>query len=115
MEQGPAMTARSRPPMVGAGSGKADDGVFFFHVAAGEFVGFGDADDFRNAGERFQVAAVDLALIAGDADGGALGSGKGMGTETQLHNVVADRLDLFRRSLRFHDNQHDYQRFSSSL
>jgi hypothetical protein len=29
-----------------------------------------------------------------------------MGTETQLDNVIADGLDLFRRSLRFHDNQH---------
>ena len=104
MEQGPATMARSRPPMVALGARKADDGVFFFHVAAGKFVGFGDADDFGNAGERFQVAAVDFALVAGDADGGALGSGKRMGAETQLHDMVADRLDLFRRGLRFHDD-----------
>ena len=61
----------------GVGSGKADDGVFFLHVAAGQLVGLGDADDFGDAGERFQVAAVHFALVAGDADGGALGSGKG--------------------------------------
>ena len=83
---------------------KADDGVFFFDVAAGELVGLGDADDFGDAGERFEVAAVDFALVAGDADGGALGSGKGMGAEAQLLNMVADGLDLFRRGLRFHDN-----------
>ncbi len=63
----------------GVGSRKADDGVFFFYVAAGQFVGFRDADDFRDTGERFKVAAVDFALVAGDADGGALRSGKGMG------------------------------------
>ena len=86
------------------GSGKADDGVFFFNVAAGQFVGLGDADDLSDAGERFQIAAIDFALVAGDADGGALGSGKWMGTETQLLNMVADRLDLLRRGVRFHDD-----------
>ena len=88
----------------GAGAGETDDRVFFFHVAAGEFVGFGDANYFRNAGERFEIAAVDFALISGDADGGSLRAGKGMGAETQLHDVVADRLYLFRRSVRFHDD-----------
>ncbi len=92
--------------MAAVAAGEANDRVFFFHVAAGEFVGFGDADDFLDAGERFEISAIDLALIAGDANGGALGAGKGMGTETQLDNVIADGLDLFRRSLRFHDNQH---------
>jgi len=29
-----------------------------------------------------------------------------MGPEAQLLNVIADRLDLFRRSVRFHNNQH---------
>ena len=88
----------------GVGSRKADDGVFFFHVAAGEFVGLGDADDFGDAGERFKIAAIDFALVAGDADGGALGAGKRVGAEAQLLNVFADRLDLLRRGLRFHDN-----------
>ena len=90
----------------GVSSCKADDGVFFFNVPAGQLVGLRDPDHFGNPGEGFQVAAVHFALIAGDANGGALGSGKRVGTETQLINMLADRLDLLRRGLRFHDNQH---------
>ena len=86
----------------GVSSGEADDGVFFLYVAAGEFVGLGDADDFSDSGERFQIAAIHFALVAGDADGGALGSGKRMGAEAQLFDMVADRLNLFRRGLRLH-------------
>ena len=66
----------------GVGSREADDGVLFLHVAAGKFVGLGDADDFGHAGELFEVAAVDFALVAGDADGGALRSGQRMGAES---------------------------------
>ena len=57
---------------------EADDGVFFFAVATGEFVSLGDADDFGDAGEFLEVAAVGFALVAGDADGGALCAGEGM-------------------------------------
>ncbi len=88
----------------GVSAGEADDGVFFFNVAAGELVGLGDADDFGDAGELFEVAAVDFALIAGDADGGALSAGQRMRTEAQLFDVFADGLDLFRRGLRLHDD-----------
>jgi hypothetical protein len=86
------------------GSFKADDGVFFFDVAAGQLVGLADADDFGDAGELFDVAAVDFTLVAGDADGGALGSWHGMRAIAQLLDVVADGLDLFRRGLRLHDD-----------
>jgi hypothetical protein len=89
---------------VGIGSGKADDGVFFFHVPAGQLVGLGNADHFGDAREFFEVAAVHFALVAGDADGGALGSGKRMGAEAQLLNVIANRLDFLGRRLRLHDN-----------
>ena len=88
----------------GIGAGEADDGVFFLDVAAGELVGLGDADDFGDAGELFDVAAVDFALVAGDADGGALRAGQGMSAEAQLFDMVADGLDLFRRGLRLHDD-----------
>jgi len=36
-----------------------------------------------------------------------------VGTETQLLNVIADCLDLLRRRLRFHDNQHDIPQTTS--
>ena len=86
MEQGPAMMASVAAADSGIRSRKADDGVFFLHVAAGQLVGLGDADHFGDAGELFQVAALHFALVAGDADGGALGSGKRMGAEAQLLN-----------------------------
>jgi len=85
----------------GVSSCKADDGVFFFNVPAGQLVGLRDPDHFGNPGEGFQCCRVHFALIAGDANGGALGSGKRVGTETQLINMLADRLDLLRRGLRF--------------
>ena len=91
----------------GVGSGEADDGIFFFDLAAGQLVGLGDPDDLSHPRERFEVAAVDLTRVAGDADGGALGSREWMGAETQLLNGLADRLDLLRRGLRFHHNQHN--------
>ena len=97
------MMARLRPPMAASVPGKTDDGVFFLYVAAGELVGFGDADDFGDAGKIFKVAAVDFALVAGDADGGALRAGQRMGAKAHLFNVVADGLDLFLRGLRLHD------------
>ena len=87
---------------------ETDDGVFFLHVAAGQFVSLGDADDFGDAGKLFQVAAIHFALVAGDADGGALRPGKRMGAKAQLLDVFADRLNLLRRSLRLHDDQHDW-------
>ena len=90
----------------GVRSGETDDGVFFLHVPAGQLVGLGNANHFGDPGKLLQVAAFHFALVAGDADGGALGSGKRVGTETQLLNVLADRLDLFRCRLRFHHNQH---------
>ena len=104
MEQGPATMARDAAADGGVSAGEADDGVFFLHVAAGELVGLGDADDFGDPGELFEIAAVDFALVAGDADGGALGSGERMGAKTQLLNMVADRLNFFRRGLRLHDD-----------
>ena len=67
----------------GVGSREADDGVFFLYVAAGELVGLGDTDDFGDAGQLFEVAAVDFALVAGDSDGGALRAGHGMRAEAQ--------------------------------
>ena len=99
---GPGDDGQVAPADGGVGAGEADDGVFFFYVAAGEFVGLGDADDFGDSGELFDVAAVHFALVAGDADGSALRSGQGMGAEAQCFNVVADRLNFFRRGLRLH-------------
>ena len=88
-------------------SRKPYDSVFFFHVPAGQLVGLRDTNHFRDPGERFEIAAIHFALIAGDADGGALRSRKRMSAEAQLFNVFTDRLDFLLRSLSLHDNQHN--------
>src|ERR1700722_6792793 len=52
-------------------SGNAQDGVFFFDVAADQFVGLADRNAFDHAGKGFEHAEVERAFVAGDADGGA--------------------------------------------
>jgi hypothetical protein len=49
---------------------------------------------------------VDLALVAGDADGGALRAGQRMRAQAQAFNLVAYRRDLFFGRVRFHDYEH---------
>jgi hypothetical protein len=85
-------------------SSKANDGIFFLHIAAGELVRLADADHVGHAGKIFKVAAVDFAGVAGDTDGSALRARQRMGAKSHLFDVIADRLYLFLRSLRFHDD-----------
>ncbi len=99
----------------GVGTGKADDGVFFLGVAAHQLVGFRDADHLGDALQRFNVAAIHLTLIAGNADGSALRAGQGMGAIPKRLNVIADCLDLFRTCLRLHDYEHFEPSFNTSI
>ena len=89
---------------VAARSGDAEDGVFGFHVAADEFVGLADGDAFDDAGERFEDAEVDRAVVAGDADGGACGAGNGMGFEAEAFDACADGADLLLGGVGLHDD-----------
>jgi hypothetical protein len=57
-------------------------------------------------GELFEIALVDLALVAGDANGGAARAGHGMWAEAELFNVFADGGDLLRCGLGLHDDEH---------
>ena len=93
--------------MVALVPGKAHDRVLLLYIAANQLVGLRDPDDFRDAGEFFEVALIDSATIAGDADGGTLGAGHGMGAKAQQLNLFADGLNFFRRCLRFHDHEHE--------
>ena len=77
------MTATSSPPKVASVVGKADDRVFFLQVAAHQLVGLADADDLLHAFHLVEGAGLDLRLVAGDADGGALRSGHGMRAKAQ--------------------------------
>ena len=101
---GPAMIARFRPPIVAVGAGKADDGVLFFHVAADQFVGLADPDDFLHARHLFERALLDFALVAGDADGGALRARHGMGAVAECFDFLANGAHLLFRGMRLHDN-----------
>ncbi len=88
----------------GVGPGKADDRVVFFHVAADQFVGLRDLDDFLHARHFFERALFDLALVAGDADGGAVGSRHGVGAVAQLFDFLANGAHLLFGGLRLHDD-----------
>ena len=88
----------------GVGAGKADDGVVFLNVAADQFVRLGDADDFLHARQFFQRARLDLALVAGNADGGALRAGDGVGAVAHRLDFLADRTHLLFGGVRLHDD-----------
>jgi hypothetical protein len=88
----------------GVGAGEGDDGVLFLHIPANELIRFRDANDFGDAGEFFEIALIDLALIAGNANRRALRTGHGMWAKAQLFNVFANSLDLLRRCLGLHDD-----------
>ena len=92
--------------MVALVPGKVNDRVLLLYIAADQLVGLRDPDHLRDAGEFFEVALIDGAAVAGDADGGALRARHGVGAKAQQLNLFADCLDFFRRCLRFHDHEH---------
>jgi len=75
-------------------SGNAQDGVFFFYVAADQFVGFADRNAFDYAGKGFEHAKIERAFVAGDADGGAEGAGDGMCFEAEAFDAFANGANL---------------------
>ena len=95
---------RSADEDVAARRGNADDGVFGFGVAADELVGLGDGDALDDAGQGFEDAEVDCAVIAGDADGGAGGAGDGMGFEAEAFDALADGANLLLGGVGLHDD-----------
>src|SRR5579872_3548790 len=97
------------------GSGKANDSVFFLHIAADELVGLGDLDDFLHARHFFERALLDFALVAGDADGGARRAGHGVRAVSELFDFFANGADLLFSGLRLHDNKHDFSSGGSWL
>ena len=78
-------------------------GVVGLGVATDQLVGFGDADDFLHAGHFVQRPGFDLALIAGDADGGALRAGHGVGAVSKRFDFLANGAYLLFGGLRLHD------------
>ncbi len=83
-----------------------DDGGFGFDFAADEFVGFGDGDALADAGQMEEGFGVDGALVSGDADGGAHGSGDFVGDQAQIANALANPIDVSASSALCHQYQH---------
>ena len=86
--------------------GDAQNGVFFLGVAANQLVRLADRNAFHNAGKGFQNAKIDLALIAGDADGGSQRTGNRVSFEAKAFDALADRPHLLLGGMRLHDDQH---------
>ena len=90
--------------MVASESRKVDDRVVLLDIAADQLVGLGDADDFLHARHFVERAGFDFALVAGDADGGALRSGHGVGAVSKRFDFLADGAHLLFGGLRLHDD-----------
>src|SRR5271157_4782932 len=88
------------------GSRKLDDRVVGLGVPADQFVRFRDADNFLHARHFFERPGFDLTLVAGDADGGALRAGHGVGAVSESFDLLANGADLVFGGLRFHDDEH---------
>ena len=101
------MIARFFPPIVARRAGKPDDRVLFFNVAADQFVGLADPDDFLHARHVVERALLDLALVARDADRRARGAGHGMCPVSERLDPLTNGAYLLFRGMRLHDNQHD--------
>src|SRR5262249_53483892 len=69
---------RSSDPYFAGRGGDLNDRVFFLGVAADQFVRFADRNAFDHARHGFKNAQVECAVVAGDADGGASGTGDGV-------------------------------------
>ena len=82
--------------------GNAQDGVFFFDIAADEFVRLADRNAFDHAGKGFEDAKVERAFVAGDADGGAEGAGDGMRFKAEAFDAFADGANLRLGGVRLH-------------
>jgi hypothetical protein len=63
------------------GTGEGNDRVLLLYITTDQLVGLRDPDHLGHAGEILEIALIHGATVAGDADGGALRAGHGMGTE----------------------------------
>src|SRR2546421_2238521 len=84
----------------------AHDGLFGFQIERDQFVGLAHADRFGDAGQILEVARIDRALIAGDADGCALLAGHRMRAKAQVLNDAHHIRDLAFGRIRFHNDKH---------
>jgi len=86
--------------------GDADDGGVGFDVERDKFVGLGDGNAFNDAGHGLEDTEIHSALVAGDADRGASGTGDGMRFKAEGFDFFADGADFGFRGVGLHDNEH---------
>ena len=84
----------------------ADHGRLGLHLAAGDFVGGEDRHDFGHARPAFQRLLVRLAIVADGGDHGPLGADDHVGLQAQRLDALDHVLDVGRRGLLFHDDDH---------
>jgi hypothetical protein len=87
--------------------GGRGDGVAFVHLAAGELERLGDPNQLEHAWEHLERPRIDGADVAGDADGSPRCPRQRVRRQVHLLDRGDDPLDLFRRGMAIHDNQHD--------
>src|SRR5262245_20247794 len=104
---GPGDNGELAPANAGVRPGQTDDGVVFLDVAADQLVRLGDADDFRDSGHFLQAPAFNRALVAGDADSGALRARNGMGAQAERFDLLTNRTYLLFGGVRLHHYQHE--------
>ena len=83
-------------------AGKGNDRILCFHVAAHQFVGLADADQFLHAGHLVQRARLDFGMVSRNADGSTLRARHGMGAVSQFLNLLANGAYLLFCGLRLH-------------
>src|SRR5258708_6748597 len=89
------------------GAGKTDNSVVFFYVAADQFVGLGDVDNFLHAGHLFQTSGFHRALISSYANSGPLLTRNGVSAIAKSLDFFADRAHLLFRCVCAHYDQHE--------
>ena len=105
---GPGDDRQPRPANRGVRPGKADHRVVVFDVAAHQLVRLRNLDDFLHARHLFQRALFDFALVAGNPDGSTRRARHGMRPVPQLLDFLANRAHLLFRSVRLHNDEHDF-------
>ena len=83
-----------------------DDRITGMEVPAYEFIGFCDVDDLEDAGELCEGGLVHPALVAYDADGGAVRAGHDLCLEAEALDGVLHFADIALCGIVVHDDEH---------
>ena len=76
------------------------------HLATGQLVRLGDPDQLEHARQDFESPRIDRAGISRDPDGCSRGTRHRVRRQAHLANRVDDPLNLVRRRMTVHDDEH---------